>query len=54
VRRLRAGTVWVNAYGAVRATVSFGGVKQSGYGRDLGRYSIDAYTEPKSVFVDVS
>jgi acyl-CoA reductase-like NAD-dependent aldehyde dehydrogenase len=54
VRRLRAGTVWVNAYGAVRTTVSFGGVKQSGYGRDLGRFSIDAYTEPKSVFVDVS
>lgn len=53
-RGLRCGTVWINTYGKVRVTVSFGGTKESGFGRDLGRYSIDAYTEPKSVFVDLS
>jgi acyl-CoA reductase-like NAD-dependent aldehyde dehydrogenase len=54
VRRLRAGTVWVNAYGSVRPTVAFGGVKESGYGRELGAASLDLYTEAKSVFVDLS
>jgi acyl-CoA reductase-like NAD-dependent aldehyde dehydrogenase len=54
VRRLRAGTVWVNAYGSVRPTVPFGGMKQSGYGRELGAQSLDLYTDAKSVFFDVS
>jgi acyl-CoA reductase-like NAD-dependent aldehyde dehydrogenase len=51
---LRAGTVWINAYGSVRPTVPFGGFKQSGYGRELGPEALELYTEPKSVFVDVS
>lgn len=53
-RSLRCGTVWINTYGKIRANVSFGGYKQSGFGRDLGKHSIDAYTEIKSVFVDLS
>jgi acyl-CoA reductase-like NAD-dependent aldehyde dehydrogenase len=53
-RALHAGTVWINAYGSVRPTVPFGGVKQSGYGRELGLHSLDLYSELKSVFVDVS
>lgn len=52
-RSLRCGTVWINTYGKVRATVSFGGYKESGFGRDLGKYALDAYTEPKAVFVDL-
>jgi acyl-CoA reductase-like NAD-dependent aldehyde dehydrogenase len=50
-RRLRAGTVWVNEYGAVRPEVPFGGFGESGIGRELGVLGLDAYTEPKSVFV---
>ncbi len=50
-RRLRAGTVWVNEYGKIRPEVPFGGMKQSGVGRELGAAGLDAYTEHKSVFV---
>lgn len=53
-RSLRAGTVWINAYGSVRPTVSFGGFKQSGFGRELGLHSLETYTELKSVFVDLT
>jgi phenylacetaldehyde dehydrogenase len=49
--RLDAGTVWVNTYGEIDAPVSFGGVKQSGFGRELGPYAVEAYTQPKSVWI---
>jgi acyl-CoA reductase-like NAD-dependent aldehyde dehydrogenase len=49
--KLQAGTVWVNTYGEVDASVSFGGFKQSGIGRELGPYAIEAYTQPKSVWM---
>ena len=49
-RALNAGTVWINTYGHVDQVSPFGGYKQSGIGRELGRYSLDAYTETKSVF----
>ena len=50
-RALRAGTVWVNTYGDMDNAVSFGGYKESGTGRELGRHSIDLYTQTKSVWV---
>jgi phenylacetaldehyde dehydrogenase len=50
-RRIRAGTVWVNAYGSIRPEVPFGGFGESGLGRELGAHGLAAYTEPKSVFV---
>lgn len=52
--RARAGTVWINGYGSIRATVSFGGFKQSGVGREFGLHSLETYTELKSVFVDLT
>ena len=52
-RGIRAGTVWVNSYGGSDAAVSFGGYKQSGMGRELGKHSIDAYTQVKSVWVSI-
>ena len=48
-RELRAGSVWVNDWHMMRTDAPFGGYKQSGYGRELGRYSIDSYVETKSV-----
>jgi aldehyde dehydrogenase (NAD+) len=48
-RDLRAGSVWVNDWHMMRTDAPFGGYKQSGYGRELGRYSIDAYVETKAV-----
>lgn len=50
-KRLRAGSVWVNNYGTTDPSVSFGGFKQSGWGRELGRAGLDAYLENKSVVV---
>jgi aldehyde dehydrogenase (NAD+) len=50
---LRAGTVWVNCYNAVDPIAPFGGFKASGTGRELGRQSLDLYTEVKSVFLNL-
>jgi acyl-CoA reductase-like NAD-dependent aldehyde dehydrogenase len=52
-RGLRAGTVWVNTYGLTEPHVSFGGYKQSGFGRELGPHAVDMYTQIKSVFVNI-
>jgi acyl-CoA reductase-like NAD-dependent aldehyde dehydrogenase len=49
--RLRAGTVWVNQYGAVDAAVPFGGFGESGYGREHGAAALDGYLETKTVWV---
>jgi aldehyde dehydrogenase (NAD+) len=48
---LRAGTVWVNCYDVFDAAAPFGGYKQSGIGRELGEYSLELYTEIKTVTV---
>ena len=50
---IKAGTVWVNTAGPIEPVTSFGGYKQSGFGRELGRHSIDAYTQTKSVWVSL-
>jgi acyl-CoA reductase-like NAD-dependent aldehyde dehydrogenase len=49
-RALKAGTVWINTYLHTDLISPFGGYKQSGIGRELGRNAIDAYTEVKSVY----
>jgi aldehyde dehydrogenase (NAD+) len=52
-RDLEAGTVWINTYHPGDAASPFGGYKQSGHGRELGQYSLDLYTQIKSVWVDL-
>ena len=51
---LRAGTVYVNCYHVVDPVTPWGGFKQSGWGRELGPYALDLYTELKNVIVDIS
>jgi len=51
---LRAGTVYVNCYHIVDAVTPWGGYRQSGWGRELGPYALDLYTELKNVIVDIS
>jgi acyl-CoA reductase-like NAD-dependent aldehyde dehydrogenase len=51
--RIGAGTVWINTYHPLDVASPFGGYKQSGYGRELGRYALDLYTQIKSVWVDL-
>ena len=48
---LRAGSVWINSYNEFDSGSPFGGYKQSGFGRDLGAYALDQYTQVKSVWV---
>ncbi len=52
-RRLKAGTVWINAYNLYDVALPFGGYKQSGFGRELGADAIEHYTELKSVWVNL-
>jgi aldehyde dehydrogenase (NAD+) len=48
---LKAGSVWINTYNSFDSGSPFGGYKQSGFGRDLGSYALDQYTNVKSVWV---
>jgi len=50
---LKAGTVYVNCYNVVDPATPWGGYKQSGWGRELGPYALDLYTEIKNVIVDI-
>ena len=49
--RLQAGTVWINTYNRFDAAVPYGGVKQSGFGRENGRAVLDEVTQLKTVWV---
>jgi len=51
IPRINAGTVWVNCHGLLDNALPFGGYKQSGIGREMGRAMIDLYTETKSVMM---
>lgn len=53
VRKVDAGTVWVNAYNLYDPSLPFGGFKASGYGRDLGEAALAGYTESKSVWINL-
>jgi aldehyde dehydrogenase (NAD+) len=49
--RLQAGSVGVNAFPPMPAGAPFGGVKQSGFGREGGRAGLDEFVRPKNVYV---
>lgn len=52
-RELRAGMVWINSYKRVNPGSPFGGVGESGYGREMGFDAMREYTQVKSVWVNV-
>ena len=51
-RDIRAGMVWINCYKVVHPGSPFGGVGESGYGREMGFEVMREYTQPKSVWVN--
>jgi betaine-aldehyde dehydrogenase len=51
---IKAGVVWINTYNMFNAASPFGGFKQSGYGREMGKHALEMYTHVKSVWVDLS
>ena len=53
-KQLRCGTVWINTFGGFYNEAPFGGYKQSGIGRELGREGLLEYTETKHINIDLS
>ena len=53
VAQLQAGVCWINNYNITPVEIPFGGVKQSGMGRENGLAAIDHYTQRKSVYVEL-
>jgi aldehyde dehydrogenase (NAD+) len=52
-RQIEAGMVWINSSNDSHFQIPFGGVKQSGIGRELGESGLDAYTNKKAVHVNL-
>jgi acyl-CoA reductase-like NAD-dependent aldehyde dehydrogenase len=48
---VKAGTVWINSYGLFDAAAPFGGYKESGFGREMGKEALELYTQVKTVWV---
>ncbi|MBP1885563.1 aldehyde dehydrogenase family protein [Sinorhizobium mexicanum] len=48
-RRVRAGTIWMNTFMDGASELPFGGYRQSGLGRELGRHAVEDYTETKTL-----
>jgi phenylacetaldehyde dehydrogenase len=51
--RIKAGTVWGNCHSVIDPALPFGGFKQSGLGREQARQGVEAYTELKSVVIQL-
>lgn len=51
-RKLKAGTVWVNTYGPTDVRLPWGGMRDSGFGREHGDIAIENFTEPKVVWIN--
>ena len=52
-RDLQSGMVWINSYKRVNPGSPFGGIRNSGYGREMGYEAMHEYTDAKSVWVNV-
>jgi len=50
-RAIEAGVVSVNSNSSVRVSTPFGGVKQSGFGRELGMHALAGYSDVKNVYI---
>ncbi|MCA9937465.1 MAG: aldehyde dehydrogenase family protein [Anaerolineales bacterium] len=50
---VQAGTVWVNNYGLFDAAAPFGGYKESGFGREMGKDALELYAQVKTVWVNL-
>lgn len=54
VKALRAGIVWVNHMQPTYVEAPWGGYKQSGFGRELGKWGIEEYLETKQVYINLN
>ena len=53
-RMVKAGIVWVNTYRVISPIAEFGGMKNSGYGRESGFQAVMDYTRPKTIWMNTS
>lgn len=53
MEKLKAGTVWINCYNMLHSALPFGGYKESGIGRELGKAALANYTQTKTVHVNI-
>lgn len=53
VRKMRMGTVWINEYNVYFPEAPWGGYKQSGFGRELGRTGLEEYQEQKHILTNL-
>ena len=53
-RELQAGQIWVNTYRSLAVQAPFGGVKESGFGREKGEAALAEYLTSKNVMIDFS
>jgi len=53
VKALKAGITWVNAYHNTYNECPWGGYKQSGWGRELGTFGLETYTEVKQININL-
>lgn len=51
---IRSGVISVNCNSSVHTEAPFGGMKQSGMGRELGMHALEHYTETKNIYIDLS
>jgi betaine-aldehyde dehydrogenase len=53
LRKLRAGITWLNTYHPTFNEAPWGGYKQSGIGRELGTFGLEAYLETKQININL-
>jgi acyl-CoA reductase-like NAD-dependent aldehyde dehydrogenase len=53
-KSVKAGSIWVNTYNMTDNALPFGGFKESGIGREMGKAAMDIYTETKTVWIDLN
>jgi betaine-aldehyde dehydrogenase len=53
LKKLRAGITWLNTYHPTFNEAPWGGYKQSGIGRELGTFGLDAYMEVKQIHINL-
>ena len=53
MRQLQAGTVWINAHDLVDSAIPCGGIKASGFGKDMGPEQLDYFLKSKAVWLNI-
>jgi betaine-aldehyde dehydrogenase len=53
-REIKAGCIWINDHIPIISEMPHGGIKESGFGKDMSAYSFDEYTQVKHIMFDIT